>query len=118
MGLQMGFLITKAAEERGARETGERWVLPEEMRQRVKGLLRSNETGGGITAAKEERNSSPTSRKPDLLGSAACRRRISDLEQETLRLPRGSVFVPEGTERVFQTCSSSGPCLLTVKSSL
>lgn len=44
--------------------------------------------------------------------------RTSDREQETRWPPRGSIFVLEGTERVFQTCLSSGPCLLIEKSSL
>lgn len=93
-------------------------MLPGEIRPQVKRLLRSYATDRYITAAKEERNNSPASGDPGLLGSAVCRRCTSDPEQETLWPRRGSIFVLEGTERVFQTCLFSGPCLLMVKSSL
>lgn len=50
---------------------------------------------------KEERNPSSTSEEPSLLGSAVCRRHTSNSEGETFCFPGGSIFVLEGTERLF-----------------
>lgn len=83
------------------RDPGGCWVLPGETRQPLKRMLRSYETERYITASAEKKKLFPHLSETRLTGVCCLQKHTSDLEWEMLWLPRGSIFVLEGTERVF-----------------